>query len=56
MRAKTSHTYDEGTALDVVAGLADFIKEVEYLYHQILDRIQALPLHLHSKSFQITGY
>ncbi len=41
MRAKTSHTYDEGTALDVVAGLADFIKEVEYLYHQILDRIQA---------------
>lgn len=31
MRAKTSHTYDEQTALDVVAGIPAFLEEAQYL-------------------------
>ena len=36
MRAKTSHTYDENTAVEVVSVIADFILEAQYL----LDRLQ----------------
>jgi len=35
MRAKTSHTYDEGVALKVVAGIPDFLKEARYLLEQL---------------------
>ena len=38
MRAKTSHTYDEPTALDVVAGIEDFLREAEFLRDQIAER------------------
>ncbi len=31
MRAKTSHTYNENTALEVVEGISQFIREVTYL-------------------------
>jgi hypothetical protein len=31
MRAKTSHTYDENTAVEVVSVIADFILEAQYL-------------------------
>ncbi len=35
MRARTSHTYDELTALVVVAEIPKFLKEAEYLYQQL---------------------
>jgi hypothetical protein len=38
MRAKTSHTYDEPTALDVVAGIQRFLEEVRYLRDQLSAR------------------
>ena len=38
MRAKTSHTYDETTALDVVAGIQQFLEEVCYLRDQLWAR------------------
>ena len=38
MRAKTSHTYDEPTALDVVAGIQQFLEEVCYLRDQLWAR------------------
>ncbi len=31
MRSRTSHTYDENTALDVVAGIPKFLEEVQFL-------------------------
>jgi nucleotidyltransferase substrate binding protein (TIGR01987 family) len=39
MRAKTSHTYDEDVALEVVRGIDDFLAEAEYL----LDRLKSRP-------------
>ncbi len=39
MRAKTSHTYDENIALQVVAGIPDFLKEAIYLRDQLKTRI-----------------
>lgn len=38
MRSKTSHTYDENVALDVVAGLDDFLAEAEHLLARLEDR------------------
>ncbi|CAM2182043.1 Nucleotidyltransferase substrate binding protein, HI0074 family [Paraburkholderia sacchari] len=35
MRSKTSHTYDEQTALQVVAGIPEFIEEAGYLLAQL---------------------
>lgn len=35
MRAKTSHTYDEPTAVDVVTGIEPFLHEVRYLRDQL---------------------
>ena len=40
MRAKTSHTYNEAIALDVVAGIPGFLEEARYLRDQ-LERRQA---------------
>lgn len=39
MRAKTSHTYDEDVALVVVAGIAAFQQEAQYLHQQISLRL-----------------
>lgn len=39
MRSKTSHTYNEDTALDVVAGIPRFIKEAIYLRDKLRERL-----------------
>jgi nucleotidyltransferase substrate binding protein (TIGR01987 family) len=38
MRSKTSHTYDEGIALQVVAGIPNFLAEARYLLEQLQRR------------------
>lgn len=38
MRGKTSHTYDEGVALQVVAGIPAFLAEARYLLEQLQRR------------------
>ncbi len=38
MRAKTSHTYDEQVAREVVAGIPEFLEEARHLCHQIEQR------------------
>lgn len=38
MRAKTSHTYDEKVALEVVAGIPAFLKDAEYLAASLQQR------------------
>ena len=40
MRSKTSHTYDEDIALQVVAGIPAFLTEVQYLVAQLSQRLQ----------------
>ena len=37
MRARTSHTCDEAIALEVVAGIGDFLDEAEYLRDRLRD-------------------
>jgi nucleotidyltransferase substrate binding protein (TIGR01987 family) len=39
MRAKTSHTYDEETALEVVAGITPFLDEARFLRDQLRSRL-----------------
>ena len=39
MRAKTSHTYAEDTALQVVAGIPDFLAEAEHLRDELSRRL-----------------
>lgn len=39
MHAKTSHTYDEETALVVVAGIPSFLEEARYLRDQLSQRL-----------------
>jgi nucleotidyltransferase substrate binding protein (TIGR01987 family) len=39
MRAKTSHTYNEAVALEVVAEIPVFLKEAMYLRDQLLARL-----------------
>jgi nucleotidyltransferase substrate binding protein (TIGR01987 family) len=39
MRARTSHTYDEETALQVVAGIPAFLAEADYLSAQLGNRL-----------------
>lgn len=36
MRSKTSHTYDEGVALQVVEGIPAFLKEVAHLHDRLV--------------------
>lgn len=36
MRSKTSHTYDEGVALEVVEGIPEFLEEVTYLHDKLV--------------------
>lgn len=35
MRSRTSHTYDEETALDVVSGIPKFLAEVQFLQSKL---------------------
>lgn len=37
MRARTSHTYSEDVALQVVVGIPDFIEEAAYLWQRLSD-------------------
>ena len=39
MRSKTSHTYDEKVALEVVEGIAPFLEEARHLVQQINARL-----------------
>lgn len=39
MRARTSHTYDEAVALDVVAGIPDFLQEASELRDHLRARL-----------------
>ncbi len=39
MRAKTSHTYDEGVALEVVAGIPRFLDEACHLRDRLQERL-----------------
>lgn len=38
MCSKTSHTYDEDVALEVVAGIPQFLAEADHLYRQLRER------------------
>lgn len=39
MRARTSHSYDEAVALDVVTGIPSFLAEARHLHEQLKARI-----------------
>ncbi len=39
MRGKTSHTYDEDIAIEVVDGIPDFLEEAKFLYKQLAERL-----------------
>jgi len=39
MRSKTSHTYDEGVALEVVAGIPAFLEEARHLRDALKARL-----------------
>ena len=39
MRSRTSHTYDEEIALQVVAGIPQFLQEAEFLKNQLLEKL-----------------
>jgi nucleotidyltransferase substrate binding protein (TIGR01987 family) len=38
-RSKTSHTYNEQTAVEVVAGIPDFLEEASHLLAQLRERV-----------------
>lgn len=38
MRSRTSHTYDEEIALQVVAGIPQFLQEAEFLKNQLMEK------------------
>lgn len=38
MRSRTSHAYDEAVAVEVVAGIGDFLREAEYLRDRLRSR------------------
>ena len=39
MRARTSHTYDEDIALDVVRGVSGFLEEAHHLLRELRERL-----------------
>jgi len=39
MRGKTSHTYDEEVALEVVESIPVFLEEAQYLFRQLSERL-----------------
>lgn len=40
MRSKTSHTYDESIALEVVSGIQSFLDEVVYLHGRLQEHLK----------------
>ncbi|PJG83032.1 nucleotidyltransferase substrate binding protein [Caviibacterium pharyngocola] len=40
MRSRTSHTYDEATAIAVVAGIPAFLTEAQFLQEQLASRLK----------------
>lgn len=40
MRSRTSHTYDEATALAVVGGIEQFLNEVRFLQKRLQEHLQ----------------
>lgn len=40
MRAKTSHTYDENTAIAVVAGIPALLEEAKYLHATLAEKLR----------------
>lgn len=38
MRSRTSHTYDEEIALQVVAGIPQFLQEAEFLKNRLMEK------------------
>lgn len=41
MRSKSSHTYDETIALEVVRAIPDFLNDVQYLQQQLNQRLSS---------------
>ena len=41
MRSRTSHTYDEETAILVVSGIPDFLREARFLQQSLQERLHA---------------
>ena len=41
MRSRTSHTYDEDTAIQVVAAIPQFLNEVKFLQQSLQERLNA---------------
>lgn len=41
MRSKTSHTYDEKVALEVVKAIPSFLQEAQYLHQQLMQRVSS---------------
>jgi len=39
MRSKTSHTYDESIALEVVTGIPEFLAEARFLWDKLRERL-----------------
>lgn len=39
MRSRTSHTYDETVALEVIAGIVPFLQEASHLRDQLVSRV-----------------
>lgn len=39
MRTKTSHTYNENTAIEVVEGIPRFLEEAAYLHNKLRERL-----------------
>ena len=41
MRSRTSHTYDEETAIQVVSGIPEFLQEAQFLQQALQEKLDA---------------
>ena len=41
MRSRTSHTYDEETAIQVVSGIPEFLQEAKFLQQALQEKLDA---------------
>ena len=41
MRSRTSHTYDEETAIQVVSGIPEFLQETKFLQQALQEKLDA---------------
>ncbi len=41
MRSRTSHTYDEETAIQVVSGIPEFLQEAKFLQKALQEKLDA---------------